>query len=61
MKHISLMSGLCVAMSLLCSCNMNTNRDQQRGNPSWDTEFPGVWKATIAEPEEINLLNTAHA
>ncbi|MGL4228512.1 MAG: TIM-barrel domain-containing protein [Tannerellaceae bacterium] len=61
MKHISLMSGLCVAISLLCSCNMNTNRDQQRGNPNWDAEFPGVWKATIAEPEEINLLNTAHA
>ncbi|NQU53714.1 MAG: DUF5110 domain-containing protein [Bacteroidetes bacterium] len=45
---------------ILSSCEKKSTISSETFNPEWNESFPGVWKATINQPEEFNLLSVAN-
>lgn len=43
---------------LFFSCSINRDSSEPF-TPDWKETFPGIWKATINQPEEFNLLSVA--
>ncbi len=42
------------------SCTHPKNNTSENRNPEWEKTYPGVWKATVNQPEEFNLLSVAN-
>jgi alpha-glucosidase (family GH31 glycosyl hydrolase) len=44
---------------ILSSCEQKSIVSSESFNPQWNESFPGIWKASINQPEEFNLLTAA--
>ena len=42
------------------SCDNKLSNKTETFNPEWQETFPGIWKSTINQPEEFNLLTVAN-
>ncbi len=42
------------------SCDKNSIIKTEDFNPVWEETFPGIWKSTVNQPEDFNLLSVAN-
>lgn len=45
---------------ILISCEKKNTISDKPFNPNWAETFPGIWKATVNQPEDLNLLSVAN-
>ena len=45
---------------ILNSCEQKSTISSETFNPDWSETFPGIWKATVNQPEDFNLLSVAN-
>jgi alpha-D-xyloside xylohydrolase len=53
---------ICFALFLLIfiSCEKTPKYNSSELNPEWEKTFPGVWKSTVNQPENFDLLTVAN-
>jgi alpha-D-xyloside xylohydrolase len=49
-----------VLLFVLCSCEKKSKISSETSNPKWKESFPGIWQATVNQPEDFNLLLVAN-
>jgi alpha-D-xyloside xylohydrolase len=49
-----------VLLFVLLSCEKKSKISSEAFNPEWKESFPGIWQATINQPESFNLLSVAN-
>jgi len=49
-----------VLLFVLFSCEKKSKISSETFNPEWNESFPGVWQATVNQPESFNLLSAAN-
>ncbi len=57
MKQLTIIFAL---LFILNSCEQKPTISSETFNPEWNELFPGVWEATINQPEDFNLLSVAN-
>lgn len=50
----------CILTIFINSCKEKSIISSETFNPDWEETFPGIWKATVNQPEDFNLLSVAN-
>jgi alpha-glucosidase (family GH31 glycosyl hydrolase) len=49
-----------IFLFVLFSCEKKSKISSEAFNPNWEESFPGIWQATVNQPEDFNMLSAAN-
>ncbi|MGQ7868813.1 TIM-barrel domain-containing protein [Sunxiuqinia sp. sy24] len=58
MKHNRILSGI-IGLALLAACNSSNPVNDKPSSPVWEKQYSGVWKSTVNNPADFNLLSVS--